>query len=146
MHLTAQLVHIIEDLPGALDRLTGVAGTARFEHVVAQLRSEQISWQGLQAAESQWREKGFTALDERPRWDETRVDLCYLRTADGAEIDEAAVADPAQWAELIEEETAVIDVETGEVVDEATVDWNTEADPEARPGPLGAMGGAEPYR
>jgi ParB family transcriptional regulator, chromosome partitioning protein len=93
MHLTAQLVHIIEDLPGALDRLTGVAGTARFEHVVAQLRSEHISWQGLQAAESQWREKGFTALDERPRWDETRVDLCYLRTADGAEIDEAAVAD-----------------------------------------------------
>jgi hypothetical protein len=42
MHLTAQLVHIIEDLPGALDRLTGVAGTARFEHVVAQLRSEQF--------------------------------------------------------------------------------------------------------
>jgi ParB family transcriptional regulator, chromosome partitioning protein len=97
-----------DDLPGALDRLTTAAGTAQFDHVVAQLREEHISWQGLQTAEAQWREKGFTVLDERPRWDETRVDLCHLRTADGAEINEDAVTDSAQWAVLIEEDTAVV--------------------------------------
>ncbi len=72
-----------EDLPGALDRITSAAGTSRFDHVVAQLREEQASWQAQLNAEAHWREKGFTVLDERPRWDLTASILgtCAARTA-----------------------------------------------------------------
>jgi ParB family transcriptional regulator, chromosome partitioning protein len=132
--LTAGLVHIIEDLPGALDRLTSAAGTPRFDHVVAQLREEQASWQARVNAETQWREQGFTVLDERPRpWDLDCVNLRYLRSATGESVDDDVVTDPAQWAVLVEEEEAYVDAETGAVVDESTVDWNTEDTPEATP-------------
>ncbi|MDD4866629.1 MAG: ParB N-terminal domain-containing protein [Mycobacterium sp.] len=122
-----------EDLPGALDRLTSAAGTSRFEHVVAQLREEQASWQAQLKAEAHWRDKGFTVLDERPRWDLECVDIGYLRSADGERVDDDVVTDPALWAVLVEEEEAWVDTETGEAVDESTIDWNTEDDPEATP-------------
>jgi hypothetical protein len=41
--LTAGVVNIIDDMPGAVDRLVNIAGTRRFEHTVAQLREEQAS-------------------------------------------------------------------------------------------------------
>ncbi|PBA38795.1 nuclease [Mycobacterium avium] len=123
-----------EDLPGALDRLTSAAGTSRFDHVVAQLREEQASWQAQLKAEAHWREKGFTVLDERPRpWDIDCVDIGYLRSATGERVEDDVVTDPALWAVLVEEEEAWVDAETGEAVDESTIDWNTEDDPEATP-------------
>ncbi|SBS79039.1 Nuclease [uncultured Mycobacterium sp.] len=122
-----------ESLPGALDRLTHAAGTGRFDHVVAQLREEQISWQAQIKAEAHWREKGFTILDEKPRWDAGCVELRYLRTADGERVTDAAVTDPAQWAVLVAEEEAWVDAETGEAVDESTIDWDTENTPDATP-------------
>lgn len=123
-----------ESLPGALDRLSVVAGTRRFEHVVAQLREEQASWQAQQEAEAQWREKGFTVLDEQPSATDTScIDLRWLLGADGEDATDEAVTDPALWAVLIEEDTALIDVETGEIVDETTVDWNTEDNPDEPP-------------
>jgi hypothetical protein len=113
--LTAGLVHIIEDLPGALDRLTSAAGTARFDpsSLSCARRDSPYSTSAL--------------------WDDTRVELRYLRTVDGAEVDEDVVTDPAQWAVLIEEDSAVVDVVTGDVVDESAVDWSTEDDAEAAP-------------
>lgn len=123
-----------EDLPGALDRLTNAAGTPRFDHVVAQLREEQASWQAQLKAEAHWREKGFTVLDERPRpWDIDCVDIGYLRSATGERVEDDVVTDPALWAVLVEEEEAWVDGDTGEAVDESTIDWNTEDDPEATP-------------
>lgn len=123
-----------DDFPGALDRLTVVAGTGRFEHVVAQLRKERASWQAQQEAEAQWQEKGFTVLDEQPSATDTScVDLRWLLAADGEDATEDVVTDPAQWAVLIEEDSALLDVETGEIVDETTVDWNTEDNPEETP-------------
>ena len=41
--MTAGVVNIIDDMPGAVDRLVNIAGTLRFEHTVAQLREEQAS-------------------------------------------------------------------------------------------------------
>jgi ParB family chromosome partitioning protein len=43
------------------------------------------------------------------------------------------VTDPAQWAVLLEEEEAWLDAETGDVVDESTIDWATEDEAEATP-------------
>lgn len=121
-----------DSLPGALERLTTVAGTRRFEHVVSQLRQEQASWQAQQEAEAYWREKGFTVLDDRPSITDTScVELRWLLAAENEEATEEAVTDPKQWAVLIEEDNALLDVQTGEIVDETTVDWNTEDNPEA---------------
>lgn len=123
-----------EDVPGAFDRLTSAAGTAHFDHVVAQLREEQASLQALEKAEAQWRDKGFTVFDDRPRpWDVECVAMRNLRSATGESVNEDVVTDPSQWAVLLEEEEVWLDAQTGEVVDESTVDWNTEGNPEATP-------------
>lgn len=54
-------------------------------------------------------------------------------TADGEEADDDAVTHPAHWAVLLVEDTAWCDVETGEVIDEESVDWETEDQPDATP-------------
>lgn len=124
-----------EDTPAALTRLTNAAGTPQFDHVVAQLRQEQASRQAQAEAESHWRNEGFTVLDDRPElWDVRCVELIYLHTPNGARAEEDAVADPTQWAVLVEEHDAVLDADTGDMVDESCVDWTTEHDPDASPG------------
>jgi ParB family chromosome partitioning protein len=124
-----------EDMPGALDRLLNDAGTRRFEHTVAQLREQRASAEAEEQAAEGYSERGFTVLSERPEaWSEDYIPLRYLLTADGTEADEQAVADPAQWAVLLYEDTALCDVATGELVDEDSVDWdNTEDQPDATP-------------
>jgi ParB family chromosome partitioning protein len=123
-----------DDIPDALDRLTNAAGTPRFDHVVAQLRQHQASRRAQQEAEQHWRDKGFTVLEDRPNpWDPDCVDLLHLRTTDGARANDDVVTDPSQWAVLIDEEEAWVDAETGDAVDDSTIDWNTENEPEATP-------------
>jgi ParB family chromosome partitioning protein len=132
--LTARLVHIIEDMPGAVDRLIGAAGTRRFEHTVAQLREERISAEAEAKAAQDYTDRGFTVLSERPQsWDEACVPLRHLVTATGAEADEGAVTEAAHWAVLLFEDTAYCDIETGDIVDQDDVDFDTEDRPEAEP-------------
>jgi hypothetical protein len=90
------------------------------------------------AAEAQaaqgYRERGFTVLPERPEsWDEACIPLHHLMTADGCRSDDQVVTDPAHWAVLLYEDTALCDVETGELIDEDLVDWQTEDRPDATP-------------
>jgi ParB family chromosome partitioning protein len=123
-----------DDVPNALDSLVRVAGTQWFDHTVSQLREQQASLKALREAEKPWREKGFTMLDGFPAaWDVERVELCYLRTAAGEEADETAVTNPALWAIMLNEDDGLVDTETGEVVEDDTVDWDTQDDPEAVP-------------
>lgn len=123
-----------EDMAGACERLLSVAGTRRFEHTVAQLRKERVSAQAQAQAEHHWRERGFTVLDERPAaFDADCISLGHLRTGDGEPADEQVITDPAHWAVLLDEDTALCDVDTGELVDEDTVDWGTEDRPDAEP-------------
>lgn len=124
-----------EEMPGAVDRLMNVAGTRRFEHTVAQLREERASAAAQARAVQGYIENGFTVLEQRPEsWDQACIPLHYLVTAEGAEADDTAVTNPAHWAVLLYEDTALCDVETGEIVDEDTVDFdNTEDHPDAEP-------------
>jgi ParB family chromosome partitioning protein len=123
-----------DDVPNALDRLVRVAGTQWFDHTVSQLREQQASLKAQREAEQPWREKGFTMLDSFPgAWDVERVELGYLRTAAGEEADETAVTNPALWAVMLNEEDGLVDVETGEAVEDDAVDWGTQDDPEAVP-------------
>jgi ParB family chromosome partitioning protein len=43
------------------------------------------------------------------------------------------VSDPALWAVMLNEEDGLVDVETGEPVQDDAVDWGTQDDPEAVP-------------
>lgn len=124
-----------EDMPGALERLLNVAGTRRFEHTVAQLREERASAEAEAQAAQSWTERGFTVLEQRPEsWDEACIPLRFLVTAEGSAADEQTVTNPAHWAVLLYEDTALCDVGTGERVDEDDVDWErTEDNPDATP-------------
>ncbi|CQD24287.1 nuclease [Mycobacterium lentiflavum] len=123
-----------EDMAGAVERLLDVAGTPRFEHAVAQLRKDRASAEAEAQAAQGWTERGFTVLEQRPEtWDQACIPLRYLVTAQGAEAGDNAVSDPAHWAVLLYEDTALCDVETGDIVDEDSVDWDTEDQPDAAP-------------
>lgn len=124
-----------EDIPGAVERLISAAGSRRFEHTVAQLREERASAEAEARAAQVYIDKGFTVLEERPEsWNPSCIPLHYLVTPEGAEADDKAVTNPAHWAVLLYEDTALCDVQTGEIVDEDSVDWdNTEDQPDAEP-------------
>jgi ParB family transcriptional regulator, chromosome partitioning protein len=132
--MTAGLVHIIEDMAGAAERLLTAAGTRRFEHTVAQLREERASAEAQAQAAQSFSERGLTVLWHRPQaWDEACIPLNHLGTADGQQADEQAVTDPAHWAVLLYEDTGLRDAQTGELVEQDAVDWDTEDQPDATP-------------
>lgn len=123
-----------EDMPGAIKRLMQVAGTRSFEHIVAQLRQERAAAEAEAKAAQPYVERGFSWLQQRPGIsDPGCIAVHHLLTADGAQADEQAVTDPAQWAVLLYETEIVVDLATGEAVDEDDVDWDTEDQPEATP-------------
>lgn len=123
-----------DDMPNALETLARVAGTPSFDYAVERLRNEQASAKAEREAEAVWRAKGFTVLDTAPEaWDPEHVELDSLLTAAGEPADETAVTNPAQWAVVLYEEDGWVDVDTGEVVEEQDVDWDTQHDDEATP-------------
>jgi len=119
---------------GATERLLRTAGTRNFEYTVEQLRGERDDAKALREAEQQWRDKGFTVLDERPTWtwDPDCVEWGFL-LKDGRELTEADIVDPKHWAVLLWEETMLTNADTGEEVGEDQVDWDTQDDPDATP-------------
>jgi ParB family chromosome partitioning protein len=123
-----------EDMPGAVDRLIRSAGGTWFEHTVAQLRQERDTAQARAHSAQPFADKGFTILEQRPdSWDPACIPLHHLVTAEGGEAADTAVSDPAHWAVFLVDDTALCDVETSEVVDEQSVDWDTEDQPDATP-------------
>lgn len=123
-----------EDVPGAVDRLMQRAGSSYFNHTVAQLRQQKADAEAEAKAAQHWIGRGFGCLQERPaRFDLNCVPLSRLEVAEGVQADETAVTDPAHWAVVLYESDGYVDAETGEVVDEDAVDWDTQDDPEATP-------------
>ncbi|OBJ90337.1 ParB/RepB/Spo0J family partition protein [Mycobacterium asiaticum] len=123
-----------EGMPAAISRLIDAAGSRRFEHILAQLREQKISAEAEAKAAQAYIEQGFTWLEEQPRnLDPDCIPLYRLNDAEGNEATEAAVSDPAHWGVVLFESEAVVDVDTGAVVDEDDVDWATQEDPEAQP-------------
>jgi ParB family chromosome partitioning protein len=123
-----------EDDERAVAALMTVAGTASFDHRVAQLRQERIAEQARTEAESIYADRGFTILAERPLWrDITTVLLRHLHTPDGDEATEAVVTDPAHWAVFMIEDTLLVDAASGKPVNEDEVDWSTEHHPDREP-------------
>lgn len=131
--LEAAVIAEFEDDPRAVERLLNPQWQS-FEHVAAQLREERASAQAQAQAEQRYRDEGYTVLPELPAsFDPFCVPLNALLAADGEEADTAAVTVPAQWAVRVIEEQALTDKETGELVDEGDVDWETEGHPDRTP-------------
>lgn len=123
-----------EDMPGAVERLMSAARSGWFEHTVAQLRQQRATDAARAEVAPTYSDKGFTLLEQRPdSWDPACIPLHHLVTAGGEEADDDAVTHPAHWGVLLVEDTAWCDVETGEVIDEESVDWETEDQPDAEP-------------
>lgn len=119
----------------AVERLLNAAGRGYFEHELARARQHREYAARFAAARKPYEDRGFTALTEPPRdsLDPKLVPLHSLVTNDGEEADESVVGFGGNelWAVLLEEESVILDAATGEEVDESTVDWATEDDPDA---------------
>jgi ParB family transcriptional regulator, chromosome partitioning protein len=76
---------------------------------------------------------GAILAERSQRRDTSAVLLRYLRTADGHDVTDAAVTDPAQRAVLLVEDTELVDTHTGESVDDDDIDWSTEHQPQRQP-------------
>jgi ParB family chromosome partitioning protein len=124
-----------EDDERAVARLLESAGRPQFfEHTLSQLREQREDAQRLAAGEQEWRDKGYTVLDRAPApYDPDFVEWGFL-LKDGQELpDDYVITDPKHWAVVLWEETVLTNTETGEEVDEADVDWETQDDPDATP-------------
>lgn len=60
------------------------------------------------------------------------MELRWLRTPEGQPVTEDAISNPAHWAVLLDEEIGFVDRESGETVEEDSIDWATEDDAEPK--------------
>ena len=126
----AALTEFEEAGPEVLQQLLDAAGGPQFDHTVAQLRQERETAKAYAEAAESYTARGYRVLDEQPVWRDTScVELRWLRTPEGDEVTEEAITNPAHWAVRLEEEVAFVDRETGEPVEEDSIDFATEDDP-----------------
>ncbi|OPX08350.1 ParB N-terminal domain-containing protein [Mycobacterium sp. AT1] len=122
-----------EDAVQRLLRAAQYSGS-HFEHAVASLRSQREIDGLIAEAERGYVERGYTMLQDRPRWsDLAAVGMDYLRTHDDERVPEDFEKNPEHWAVYLTDDRAYVDTTTGEQVNEDDVDWDTEDDAEAEP-------------
>lgn len=117
------------------DLLT-VAGTNQFDHRVAQLRAEREERRRYAEAAHEYAAKGYAVLDKRPGWyDKTHIAAHNLKDSSGANLTDEAVAAmaPTHWAVWLDTAEVYLDVETGTVVDEDDIDFDTADSPDLEP-------------
>ncbi|MCV7200831.1 ParB N-terminal domain-containing protein [Mycolicibacterium peregrinum] len=120
----------------AIEKLIAVAGTTRFALRVEELRQARERDRAYAAAVQNYTARGYRVIehDDAPMWNDTTcLAIEYLLTADGERVTTAAVTEPAHWAAMLYEEDGYTDAETGEIVDEDSIDWTTRDDDEATP-------------
>lgn len=128
-----------EDDPDAVARLLRAAGRNYFEQELERMRRVREEQAERLKAVAAYEELGYTVLDSYPGYDSGQVPLSHLLTDGGVEggdlvaVDESVVRDPKHWSVLLDEEEVFTLTETGELIDETTIDWSTETDPEAVP-------------
>lgn len=115
----------------AVDRLLRAAGRNYFDHELERLRREREDAARRASAAALWEALGYTVLDGWPQYGSGQVPLRELRR-DGEPVDEQAVVDPTHWSVMLTEESVFVDAD-GNEVDDRTIDWSTEGEPEAEP-------------
>jgi ParB family transcriptional regulator, chromosome partitioning protein len=118
----------------SVSKLLDAAGGPQFDHTVAQLRQDREAAKARAEAAESFAAQGYRVLDERPAWRDTNcVELRWLRTGDGQQVTEEAISNPAHWAVWLDEEVAYIDRQSGEPVDDDSIDFDTEYHPDREP-------------
>ena len=121
-----------EDDPDAVRRLQHAAEHGWFNAELERQRRARDEAAARAVATQEWADQGYTVLDRYPGYVKEYVPLRYLRTADGNAADNAAITNPQNWAVILSEDTLFLDAE-GNPVDETTIDWAVEDDPETAP-------------
>lgn len=132
----AQALAEFEGDANAVARLMGAArfGGSNFAHTLSSLRLEREVAVLFDAAEADFAERGYTVLADRPRWtDMSAVGQDYLRSSEGEALPADIEKKPEHWVVYLVEEDGLVDNETGAVVDESEVDWDTQEDEDATP-------------
>jgi ParB family chromosome partitioning protein len=129
--IEAAAITEFEEDQASVSKLLEAAGGPQFDHTVAQLRQDREAAKALAEAAESFAAQGYRVLDERPAWRDTScVELRWLRTPEGQEVTEEAISNPAHWAVWLDEEATYVDRESGEPVDEDSIDFYTEHHPE----------------
>ena len=132
----AQALAEFEGDANAVQRLMGAArfGGSNFAHTLSSLRLEREVAALFDAAERDFAERGYTVLADRPRWTDTSaIAEDYLRTSEGEDLPADIEKKPEHWVVYLVEEDGLVDNETGAVVDESDIDWDTQDDEDATP-------------
>ncbi|MEW5811509.1 MAG: ParB N-terminal domain-containing protein [Actinomycetota bacterium] len=132
----AQALAEFEGDANAVQRLMGAArfGGSNFAHTLSSLRLEREVAALFDAAERDFAERGYTVLADRPRWTDTSaIAEDYLRTSEGEALPADIEKKPEHWVVYLVEEDGLVDNETGAVVDESDIDWDTQDDEDATP-------------
>lgn len=123
----AQFIEFDDDADAQAELLK-VAGSPQFDHRVAQLRTERADRGRYDAAVSEYRAKGYEVLADYPEWADVRyIPLRVLQDGQGAPLtgDHVPGMAPAAWAVVLESVDAWADAETGELIDEGVIDFET---------------------
>lgn len=125
--MEAAAITEFEEDQASVSKLLEAAGGPQFDHTVAQLRQYQEAAKALAEAAESFAAQGYRVLDERPAWRDTNcVELRWLRTPEGQQATEEAISNPAHWAVWLDEEVTYVDRQSGEPVDEDSIDFYTE--------------------
>jgi ParB family chromosome partitioning protein len=120
-----------EEDHASVSKLLEAAGGPQFDHTVAQLRQDREAAIARTEAAESFAAQGYRVLAERPAWRDTQcVELRWLRTPDGRQATQEAISNPAHWAVWLEEEVDYVDRQSGEPVDEDSIDFDTQHHPE----------------
>jgi ParB family chromosome partitioning protein len=115
----------------AVDTLLGVA-RYDFRWTAQRLLEDRAVRKARAAAAAPYVEKGLTVLEEEPAYGDRYLRADDLVTADGDAVTEAVIeAAAGHWAVWLSKEDQFTLTATGEVVEEDSIDWDTEGDPEA---------------
>jgi ParB family chromosome partitioning protein len=118
----------------SVSKLLDAAGGPQFDHTVAQLRQDREAAKARAEAAESFAAQGYRVLAERPAWRDTNcVELRWLRTPEGQKVTEEAISDPAHWAVWLDEDVNYVDRQSGDPVDEDSIDFYTEHHPEQEP-------------
>ena len=132
----AQALAEFEGDANAVQRLMGAArfGGSNFAHTLSSLRLEREVAALFDAAERDFAERGYTVLADRPRWSDTSaIAEDYLRSSEGEALPADIEKKPEHWVVYLIEEDGLVDNETGAVVDESDIDWDTQDDEDTTP-------------
>lgn len=111
---------------------SGPVGGNNFEHTAPTLCSEREISALIADAEKEYTERGYTILQDRPRWSDMSADaLNYLRIGDDVELPAEFERKPEHWTVYLTDDCACVDNATGEAVGESDIDLDTENDEDA---------------